>query len=613
MLARETQTLRSRMSAQCLRSQVEAVHHAFARARFEQFISAALAVLEVVPPGSSAGSDGVELLSIAQLSDSLYTAFCHEDEGEGGVFVVQHFEAAFRKDLDLAERLGAVFAAQPLYAHVLVGSSVLRDAADGLLRLARDRFCIRGILIETLTRPIDPRLTGFLRPEFDLEGRDQMLQLLRDPGMGTSNSHFNSLVWFLGRVEYEYCGRLWARFNSSADQPLQDPASPQLLCQMALASELRVATLVDKLFCHSVILRAPVCRLLSDQWPSLEAAAATELLAIGLVARGRARVSREENVMLYALRITKAVLPIAIEQCLMSQPTDAVLLAFREVALSRSRGQEMGTVVYNKLQQLLPCSFCIPTACRLLRCTTSRNNCSACVATLGALFPEYSNPETSNPSWNAFIHRATSSERFLCSLRDLCLDALRSEDLRYVAQLQFIDAPLSLVIPHSNARKDLIEAAETRNIIDFRIERRLAEAPGPVCFQPHDRICNGPLARDCWEDCRAYACARYAFDACHDAKNARSRARAWGCEGGHKWERRDCSSAALNVLFESCPQWVDTFVATTRPNSPVPPMPPDDCADVPIHGDTWHRDPDEHWHHILEWRERQPWYNPLGF
>merc|ERR1712185_408393 len=33
-----------------------------------------------------------------------------------------------RKDLDLAERLGAVFAAQPLYANALVGSSVLRDA-----------------------------------------------------------------------------------------------------------------------------------------------------------------------------------------------------------------------------------------------------------------------------------------------------------------------------------------------------------------------------------------------------------------------------------------------------------------------------------------------------
>ena len=199
--------------------------------------------------------------------------------------------------------------------------------------------------------------------------------------MGTSNSHFNSLVWFLGRVEYVYCGRLWARFNSSADQPLQDPASPQLLCQMALASERRVATLVDKLFCHSVILRAPVCRLLSDQWSSLKAAAATELLAIGAGCTATTNYTLPAE-MLYALRITKAVLPIAIEQCLMSQPTDAVLLAFREVALSRSRGQEMGTVVYNKLQQLLPCSFCIPTACRL-------KYCGECDGTLTVLFSGY--------------------------------------------------------------------------------------------------------------------------------------------------------------------------------------------------------------------------------
>ena len=421
---------------------------------------------------------------------------------------------------------------------------------------------------------------------------------------------------------------------------------------MALASERRVATLVDKLFCHSVILRAPVCRLLSDQWSSLKAAAATELLAIGAGCTATTNYTLPAE-MLYALRITKAVLPIAIEQCLMSQPTDAVLLAFREVALSRSRGQEMGTVVYNKLQQLLPCSFCIPTACRL-------KYCGECDGTLTALFSGYpscgtapcmihrnrlANPSLMSPSehiswtglypimantsWNAFIHRATSSERSLCSLRDLCLDALRMAQLQsfhldlnnrnplrlhhrdpLLQNLYSIfDTPVSLAIPCSNANECLGPdrlpfAQRIRYDIDGEIRRRL-RALGPVCFQPHDRLCSGPLALYPAGLSRP-ACGRDLDDRPYNPLDCKP---GTYCKGGHhEWERRDCSSAALNVLFESCPQWVDTFVATTRPNSPLPPMPPDDCADMPIHGDTWHRDPDEHWDHVFEWRERQPWW-----
>ena len=102
------------------------LHRALACALFQRFVHGTLVLLEVLPlsePG---------LGTVEQLAVMLYEASKHEEGGR------------WRRDLDLAERLGAAWqqGEQASLGEVLHGT-VLRDAAIDVLRAAHERCCMR--------------------------------------------------------------------------------------------------------------------------------------------------------------------------------------------------------------------------------------------------------------------------------------------------------------------------------------------------------------------------------------------------------------------------------------------------------------------------------------
>lgn len=310
-----------------LRADVVKLHHALACARFERFVTEALKTLEVVQPADGAES----LASVGELADDLYAAFWRADDSA---------EAFYRQDLDLAERLGAAWVAGQ---HVdmrsvdeLLRQSVLRDAADGLLRFARSRYCMRGVLIETLQRG----------GPFVTEAQNQMVSLLKNTSMGIEEGHVDALLWFLGRREYVCRGRLWATRTDGTY-----PRSPGLLATLARGSPERVATLTKQVLVHSVVWREPIRRFLDAHWlPYLAASHAGKEWLEGCDAMYNDLERQDRQLR----RLCAVLMPIAIEVCDWSRPSDVLLFALRHVA----NGGNNATI--EQLRQTLRLRFYVP-------------------------------------------------------------------------------------------------------------------------------------------------------------------------------------------------------------------------------------------------------------
>ena len=198
------------------------LHHAIARSRFEKFVDAALSTCKAQLVVDET------LISTQACFEVLYARCRRSADG------------SWPHDLDVAAHMGCEQGGD----EELLAASVLRDAAGGLLRLARARFCLRGVLLETLARrPLSG--TGW-------KGHVQMYRQLQSAKLAVSEGEFNSLVWFVRQAEYSCYGRLWA--PAQGDAVL---ASPRYLCELARGSERRVQALAE-VFHHSVVLREPV-------------------------------------------------------------------------------------------------------------------------------------------------------------------------------------------------------------------------------------------------------------------------------------------------------------------------------------------------------------------
>ena len=194
------------------------------------------------------------LSSIEACFDRVYAACARDADG------------SWRRDLDVASSMGAISAGYEhehgtLQLDELLGCSVLRDATEGLLRLARARCCFRGVLLETLGRR-GPEHGEYAR----WEGHAQMLQLLRRAKLAATDAEFKSLLWFLGQAEYHCRGRLWAPAHGGRLM------APSYLCALARGSEWRVQALAS-VFGHSAVLREPLRRFLDANWQEFVAKA----------------------------------------------------------------------------------------------------------------------------------------------------------------------------------------------------------------------------------------------------------------------------------------------------------------------------------------------------
>lgn len=225
------------------KSEAASLHRTLVLARFERFVEAALTALNttVLSSPSEGGCPHAHLISTEGCFDVIYAACSREADG------------GWRHDLDVAECMGSLWAGDApsgsLRIEETLRGSVLRDAADGVLRFAHARYRIRAVLLETL-----PRSGGVW------QGHRQMLRLLQSAKAGiAADGEYSSLLWFLGQAEHTARGRLWAPSEGVY------PATPRHLCALACGSSERVAALA-KVLCNSVVLREPVRLFLDAHW-----------------------------------------------------------------------------------------------------------------------------------------------------------------------------------------------------------------------------------------------------------------------------------------------------------------------------------------------------------
>lgn len=531
------------------REEAVALHHALVCARFERFVAAALEALEMVPPTESDG---------AQVADDLYAAFWRADAG-----------ASYRLDLDLAERLGAAWATGHTVEgqqvrDLLLGSATLCDAADALLRFAHTRYCMRAVLVETITAGDDA------------EGRDQMVQLLKNTSMGVDEAHIDALLWFLGRREYHWRGRQWARRADSTH-----PRSLQLICELVRGSPERMAKLAEKVLTHSVVWREPLRCFLDVHWRRyLDTSGRRDdshltreerrLILMGRVPLPPPVIVPEWKTWLFdpcnsddltrldqQLRLLcTLLLPVAIETChCWERPSEVLLRVLQHVAAG---GDGDGTI-RSSMCKILQLRFYVPR----------QHPCRTC--------EEYRKPHriffsSSDVGWKGLIARAEPSIQQkevtdATSVPTLCAlsrDVLRQQ-LMGSRSISFQDV-LAPVVPPIRQ----VWYGSRR----WTYEQYLADTNFPD--RPHD---NQYVFR--WRTCGAEP-----LGALHSAFEARrgvdlalnQQLMAWPCPhqpmcsgchvGGHAQELRECPDVAMAHLLST----ITPYLATERP--PTPPIPP---------------------------------------
>ena len=443
--------------------QAAALHRAVALALFEGFVEGTLAELEA----TACNADG-SLASLEQLFDLLYVASKQGADGR------------WEGHLDIAERLGSAWAADELAGgrplSLVLRDSVLRDAADGVLQLALAHARVRSVLIETLTRYAGEPV--FFSSQFSVSeftGHKQMYALLKHPCAGVKSGHYSSLLWYLGQLEAQHHGRLWASRDG------EYPTSPATLCALAHGSTERTAELA-KLFSYSAVLREPVRLLIDAEWERYVAAAWQH--PPGWRCLGDVKGSYIAGLESHLRGICRVLMPIAIakhDTCFASGRLSLVLL--RALHTVAARGIESETAVSLR-------AACQVLHEAVLQHRRARSECEKCMRLQSEfsvlINEEYRRHVPTQPllgmqggERDAFLSSLDEAPPGLVSLRTLCLRivarSLREEGRGAESPIQMID-PRS--IPRSFQKSKLCECPH----------------PPPVCRGALDR-CRDPLHR----------------------------------------------------------------------------------------------------------------------
>lgn len=423
--------------------EARALKRAVVLTRFEDFVAAAMATVDNLQLSDTA-TDG--LLSIEQLFDVLYDTWGHDY-------------------LDMAERLGAASAAAQSIdgqqqLHQVLSVSVLRGAADGLLRVAEAHARMRAVLMQVLTshsRSIS-------------QGRAQMWTLLKHCCMA-SDSHFEQVTWFLGRLEFAMQGRLWAVGDGMPPQALV------AMCELVGHSKHRAGTLVRKLLQHSVVLREPVRLLFDAHWQGYVRRAWSY--------RDEAKLSSKADYLTRLDRhfraVCSALLPdvIQLAATLRSEPLCRwLLLALRQVTGDSAKLQQLSracpVLVEVGCGQLLRCWTCLPRVDNIM--CASRNGSKAGCAWDD--FVERQGVPVQRASW--YTRGPREAPGSVPSLRRLSLDGVRTKLMGDLG-LQMADVANGLF-------KDL-PPDERSLCADRRVDALMSERLWEAC--PHKTTCCG--------------------------------------------------------------------------------------------------------------------------
>ena len=419
--------------------EAERLHRAIALYRFQRFMEAALQTHEHVcadirPPVEQLFQivyEAVKQTSLASWTSlrmqALVTARTPTLPAAGGSPPAPPL--IWLQDMDVAEWIGAIWMAGESVdgrsLHDLFQHSALSDAADYLLACARDHHCMRVVLIETLQRCHHPYRP--CRINVGVRGFGQMVKLLINPRVGTSDQHVDSLFWFLGQLEYTCRGRLWSRVDAtgSFEAELTDAISPRYLCELARAAPNRVAALV-KVLKHSIILREPV-RLFLDADVTGRRLKAYPVLdkhsRLSHMMREWALTGGAPDAIMRS--ICTVLLPAAINDptCFDGPICDALLIALQRI--------ESGDATFVALQGIFKASRWLPCE-HVCSSGSSRDPCTQSAESMCRLVrDEYmKSDEPRQISWDGFVQRmAAGPTQPIPTLQVLCVDALRGHSM----------------------------------------------------------------------------------------------------------------------------------------------------------------------------------------
>ena len=241
------------------------LHRELSLARFERFVSVAMKALDVVMP------DDNELIPVEGVFDAVYfmkresTLLC--DAGStrcdgkwtdnfyavNALHDIQFIEDYVAHEGDRAPqniRDQAATFSEFLNGTIreLLQKSVLRNAAEDILEFAELHYWLHQIIASVVHNSLVT--IGWRTFCGSWLGGDQMMRLLRNPTLGTSEGHVNAMLRTLGQLEYYTHGRLWAKYAADPD----DDQAPTSLCFLA-DSFPAIAIKVKKLFGFSELLR----------------------------------------------------------------------------------------------------------------------------------------------------------------------------------------------------------------------------------------------------------------------------------------------------------------------------------------------------------------------
>ena len=507
------------------REEAVALHHALNLVRFERFVTAAQEALEQQHDDASAVALDVEMLDLGQREqeplqmhvcfDALYAVCARETDG------------SWRRDLDVASQLGAMWAGDApsgeLQLQRLFRQSQLRSTARPFLQLAHARYCFRAVLLETLSLPT--ACTGY----------SQMFKLLQSSKLCVSEGEFKALVWFIGQLEYNCHGRLWARTERGY------LTAPRNLCLLARGSPPRVSLLAN-VFGHSVVLREPLRRFLDAHLPDFvakawlhprgwmhESAYLHGTVCIGAHEQGDGGVDsfmRKACIILSGVAIEKGF--IGSEHL-----STALLVALRSVSSADARHVRAALCTALQVKIARPCMHDIGWC----------NSCRQVTESLRLDLDGW-DPIRQNGVRNAgYLERAMTPQ--LSRLQDMCMDAMR---LRLMQQLSLCPADVTLPpgawwTADDATRQAAGQILDARRSVTDLLAGQISAHLNAHCSL-HTKLCRGPLDR---------------------------------CGRGHVLQVQACPDDAIAYLAEAVgPYLYEPTVAT--PRAPTPPPPPYDTS-----------------------------------
>jgi hypothetical protein len=241
---------------QLTRDEAAVLHRSIVRARFESFLHSALKAINNTE--AAGGAEGARersalIVHAHELFDALYNQL-YQCPGPWGQRWVD--------DLDLVAMVGEIYSGalsveglSSFKLEEMLRASILDDAADALLQLARRRAYLCMVLKETL-----PRREAYEQRLYrgNVGARDRMVAMLESPRMGAHEGHVRALLHYLGQLEFTFCGTLWKAFPWVEGEALQDGLSPGHLCQLVSGMPECSRLLATWVFNNSQIFGEPV-------------------------------------------------------------------------------------------------------------------------------------------------------------------------------------------------------------------------------------------------------------------------------------------------------------------------------------------------------------------